>query len=49
MGAILDQDTRWGSTYLKIKHLLDLKPHLEDLENQNASLTEYEWMKLTQL
>ncbi len=31
-GAILDQDTRWGSTYLMIKRLLELKNILEDID-----------------
>lgn len=49
MGAILDQETRWGSTYMMIKRLLDLKPYLEDLANKDVSLTEYEWTQLTDL
>ena len=38
MGAILDQETRWGSIFMMIKRLLDLKVCLEDL----AKLTEFE-------
>ena len=49
MGAILDQETRWGSTYTMIKRLLDLKVYLEDLANNDVSLTQEEWVKLTEL
>lgn len=49
LGAILDQDTRWSSTYMMIKRLLDLKPYLEDLANPNVSLTECEWTQLIEL
>ena len=49
MGAILDQETRWGSTYMMIKRLLDLKVYLEDLANKDVSLTQQEWVKLTEL
>ncbi|XP_073409851.1 uncharacterized protein [Dendrobates tinctorius] len=32
-GAIVDQATRWGSTYLMIERLLELKPFLTDMAN----------------
>lgn len=42
-GIILDQSTRWGSTYLMVKRLLELKTFLEDLDNQSVSLTKRQW------
>ncbi|XP_067128178.1 uncharacterized protein [Centruroides vittatus] len=37
---ILDQSIRWGSTYLMVKQLLELKTFLENLDNPSVSLTE---------
>ena len=48
-GVILDQATRWGSTYMMVKCLLELKPFLEDTENPNVSLTESQWREASQL
>ena len=42
-GALIDQATRWGSTYLMINRLLDLKSFLEDIDNPSLSLTANEW------
>lgn len=42
-GIILDQSTRWRSTYLMVKRLLELKTFLEDLDNQSVSLTKRQW------
>ncbi|XP_023212677.1 uncharacterized protein LOC111615505 [Centruroides sculpturatus] len=39
-GIILDQPTHWGSTYLMVKRLLELKTFLEDLDNPSVLLTE---------
>ena len=47
--AILDQDTRWGSTYLMIRHIIDRKPYIDDLANPNVSLKEHKWNELTEL
>jgi len=32
-GAIIDQATRWSSTYLMVKRLIELKPFLIDMAN----------------
>ena len=39
-GAILDQAIRWGSTYLVIVQLLELKDTLVDMANPNVYLSE---------
>lgn len=49
LGAILDQETCWGRTYMMIEHLLDLNVYLEELANKDASLTKYEWDQLMEL
>jgi hypothetical protein len=48
-GAILDQATGWASIYMKVRHLLDLKPFLEDNDNPNVLLTESQWRNVSQL
>ena len=42
-GAILDQTTRWGSTYLMLERLLELKPALASIAHPEMQLTEDEW------
>ena len=39
-GAVLDHATRWGSTYLMVERLLELRSVLEDIDNPSLSLTE---------
>ena len=39
-GTILDQAIRWGSTYMMVKRLLELKPFLDDIDNPSVFLTE---------
>ncbi|KAG8235375.1 hypothetical protein J437_LFUL012586 [Ladona fulva] len=39
-GAIIDQATRWGSTYLMIQRLLELKSFLVDMANPQVTLNE---------
>lgn len=41
-GAILDQATRWGSTYLMIQRILELRSVLNDFANPDVTLTEEE-------
>lgn len=48
-GAILDQATRWGSTYLMIQRLLELKFYLEDMANPNVTMTEIQWKEVEEL
>ncbi|KAM9308920.1 LOW QUALITY PROTEIN: uncharacterized protein PAF06_013141 [Gastrophryne carolinensis] len=48
-GAILDQTTRWGSTYLMVKRLLELKDFIEEMDNENIALTEGQWTQTKEL
>ncbi|KAM9330121.1 LOW QUALITY PROTEIN: uncharacterized protein PAF06_009560 [Gastrophryne carolinensis] len=48
-GAILDQTTRWGSTYLMVKRLLELKDFIEEMDNENIALTESQWTQTKEL
>ncbi|XP_039612247.1 uncharacterized protein LOC120531155 [Polypterus senegalus] len=48
-GAILDQTTLWGSTYLMVKRLLELEDVLEALDNENVALTESQWAQIKEL
>ena len=49
IGAILDQVTRWGSTYVMVKRLLELKSVLEDIDNPAISLSQIQWKQASQL
>ena len=42
-GAILDQATKWGSTYTMLERLLELKPALLDIAHPDASMSEAQW------
>ncbi|XP_073521308.1 protein MIS12 homolog isoform X1 [Phyllobates terribilis] len=50
-GAIVDQVTRWGSTYLMIERLLELKPFLVDMANPQpqVALNEGQWTQVAEL
>ena len=48
-GAILDQATRWGSTYLMLKRLLELKPALIDIVHPDVPLSDVQWNEVKQL
>lgn len=48
-GATLDQATRWGSTYLMIKRLIELKTYLNDLDNEELSLSNKYWEQTVNL
>ncbi|KAM4044019.1 uncharacterized protein ACNLHF_008128 [Anomaloglossus baeobatrachus] len=48
-GAIVDQATQWGSTYLMIERLLELKPFLIDIANPQVTLNEGQWTQLAEL
>jgi len=48
-GAILDQATRWGSTYLMLECLLELKPALIDIVHPDVSLPDAQWNEVKQL
>ncbi|KAM5158321.1 LOW QUALITY PROTEIN: uncharacterized protein ACMZJ9_009610 [Mantella aurantiaca] len=48
-GAILDPTTRWGSTYLMVKRLLELKDFIEEMDNENLALTESQWTQTKEL
>ncbi|CAL1535207.1 unnamed protein product [Lymnaea stagnalis] len=42
-GVLVDHVRSWGSTYLMIKRLLELKPYLMDTGNPEINMTEAEW------
>ena len=42
-GVIIDQATRWLSTYLMIQRLLKLKNALLDLSHADLTLTDYQY------
>lgn len=46
--AILDQPTRWGSTYQMVDRLLELKPVLQDIAIE-PSFTEAQWAQVESL
>ncbi|XP_073415086.1 uncharacterized protein [Dendrobates tinctorius] len=48
-GAIVDQATWWGSTYLMIERLLELKPFLTDMANPQVTLNEGQWTQVAEL
>ena len=48
-GAILDQATRWGSTYLMLERLLELKPALIDIVHPDVSLSDAQGNEVKQL
>ena len=48
-GAIIDQATRWGCTYLMVKRLLELTSFLENIDNPSLALTEGQWKSAIEL
>jgi len=48
-GDILDQATRWGSTYLMQERLLELKPALVDIVHPDVALPDAQWNEVKQL
>ncbi|XP_073410249.1 uncharacterized protein [Dendrobates tinctorius] len=48
-GAIVDQATLWGSTYLMIERLLELKPFLIDMANPQVTLNKGQWTQVAEL
>lgn len=48
-GAILDQATRWGSTYQMIERILELKATLVDMASAEVALTELQWNQIEEL
>ena len=48
-GGVMDQGTRWESTYNTVKHLVELRPVLTDMTNPDVTLTELQWKKLEEL
>ena len=47
--AIIDQATQWGSTYLMIQRLVELKPFLVDMANPQLMLHESQWKQVKEL
>ena len=48
-GAIIDQATRWGSTYFIILRLVELRPFLVDMANPQLMLHESQWKQVKEL
>ena len=50
VGAIIiDQSTRWGSTYLMIERILQLKSILSDMANPDLTMSDANWKQLENL
>lgn len=48
-GMLIDMATRWGSTYLMLERLLELKCVVQDLGSQESHLSEKEWMEISEM
>ena len=46
MGMMIDMLTHWGSTFLMLQQLADLKCFVQDLDSQESYLTENEWAEV---
>ena len=49
IGAIIDQSTRWGSTYLMIERILQLKSILSDMANPDLTMSDDHWEQVENL
>ena len=48
-GAVINQATRWGSTYLIIQPLLEIKGSLIDMAHSDIFITENQWKQVEEL
>ena len=49
IGAIFDQNTRWGSTCLMIERILQLKFILSDMANPDLTMSDAHWEQVENL
>lgn len=50
--ALIDQETRWGSIYLMVDRLIELKDCVKDLAkcgNKKLQIRDYQWVEIEQL
>ena len=44
--SVLDNDMRWGTQFLMLDRMIELRPHLQDMAdcgNSKLHMTEYDW------
>jgi hypothetical protein len=46
---IMDMPTRWGSTYLMVKRLVELKSHVKDFAHKDVNLRDAQWKEVENL
>ena len=49
IGAIIDQSTRWGRTYLMIESILQLKSILSDMAKPDLTISDADWEQVENL
>ena len=49
IGVVIGQSTRWGSTYLMIERILQLKSILSDMANPDLTMSDAHWEQVKNL